>query len=537
MAGLATQFGSGAMTNSIGEIENTDTIFAIGTNTTEAHPIIAQKVFKAQNKGASLVVADPRKTELATKADVWLRPLPGTNVALLKGMMKVILDNNLVDEEFIEKNTENYVEFKASIDKVSLQDVAETTQIPVKEIEKAAKLYAESNKSSILYTMGITQHTTGTDGVSSIANLAMMTGNIGRESTGVNPLRGQNNVQGACDLGGLPNVFTGYQKVTDPEAVDKFSQEWQVDLNDNPGTPVTEMMKSTGDQIRAMYILGENPMVTEANLGHISEALEELDFLVVQDLFLTETAEKADVVLPACSYAEKEGSFTNTERRVQKVRPAVDPIGESKPDWQIMTELSSYMGYPMNYNSPKEIMEEIRRVTPSYQGISYDRIENDGVQWPCPSEEHQGTPYLHKDGNFARGKGEFQVIDYQESAEIADENYPYILTTGRMLYHYHSTLTRKVKELNEEAPEAQIEISCQDGEKLGVESGDLVKVYSRRGEVNTVAFVTEKVAPGVVYMSFHYKEAAANRLTNDALDPQAKTPELKVSAVQIEKIK
>ncbi len=523
------------MTNSIDEIKDANAIFAIGTNTTEAHPIIGQKVLQAKKKGASLIVADPRKIEIAEKADIWLQNLPGTNVALLNGMIKHILDNDLLDKEFIENHTEDLDELKDALKDFTVDKAAEITSVPKEKIEKAAELYAKSGKSTILYTMGITQFTTGTDGVSSVANLSMVTGNIGRESTGVNPLRGQNNVQGACDLGGLPVVYTGYQKVGDEKVTEKFSKAWGVELNDKPGLAVTEMMKAAGKDLKALYVMGENPMLTDANLGHVEEGLESLDFLVVQDIFLTETAEKADVVLPAASFAEKDGTNTNSERRVQRVRKAVEPVGDSKADWEIVMDLSNKMGYEMKYESAEDVMKEIQELTPSYKGISYERIENGGLQWPCPTEEHPGTKYLHKDGNFARGKGKFMPIQYKPSAESVDEEYPFLLTTGRILYHYHSVMTRKAKELNDEAPVGFIEINPEDAAKLGIENEDMVKVSSRRGEIPVPALVTDKVAPGVVFISFHYKEAAVNTLTNDAIDPKAKTPELKVAAVNIEK--
>lgn len=536
MAGLATAFGSGAMTNSVGEIEDAGVIFAIGTNTTECHPVIGQRVVKAKNKGAKLVVADPRKTPVAEMADLWLNLLPGTNVALLNGMMNVIIEEDLIDKEFINENTENFENLKQKIKEYTPEWAEGITGVPAEKIKEAARIYGQAEKASVLYTMGITQFTTGTDGVFSIANLAMMTGNIGKESTGVNPLRGQNNVQGACDMGGLPNVFTAYQKVDNSDAIEKFSNFWDSKLNENPGKAVTEMMNLAGDQIKAMYIMGENPMLTDANLGHVEEAIESLDFLVVQDIFMTETAQKADVVLPAATFAEKDGTFTNTERKVQLVRKAIPEQGDSMADWKIICELSTAMGMPMNYNHPSEIMDEIAEVTPSYAGINYERLESGGLQWPCPTEDHAGTKYLHKDGNFPIGKGKFTEIDYQPPADTVSEEYPYVLTTGRILYHYHSVMTRKAKELEEEAPQGFIEINPEDAEKIGVEDNDMVKVSSKRGEIKAPVQVTDIITKGVVYMSFHYKEMAVNVLTNDSYDPKAKIPELKVAAVNVEKV-
>ncbi len=525
------------MTNSIGEIQHADAIFAIGTNTTESHPIIGQQVVKAKNKGAKVVVADPRKTPIAEMADIWLNPLPGTNVALLNGMMNVILEEGLQDDEYIEKNTENFEEVKKAVKEYTPEKVEEITKVPAEKIREAARIYGEAGKAPVLYTMGITQFTTGTDGVFSVANLALMTGNVGIESAGVNPLRGQNNVQGACDMGGLPNVFTAYQKVDNPEAVNKFSEFWGASLNEKPGKAVTEMMALAGDEIKAMYIMGENPMLTDPNLGHVEESIDSLDFLVVQDIFMTETAEKADVVLPAASFAEKDGTFTNTERRVQRARKAISEQADSKADWKIISELAQEMGMSsMNYENPKEIMDELIEVTPSYAGITYERLESGGLQWPCPSTDHPGTKYLHKDGNFPIGKGKFTPVEYKPSAESVDEEYPFILTTGRILYHYHSVMTRRAKDLDGEAPKGYMEMNPEDASALGIEAEEIVKVSSRRGELKAPVQITDKISKGVVYMSFHYKEMAANKLTNELYDPKSKTPELKVSAVKIEKI-
>ncbi len=535
MAGLATAFGSGAMTNSIGEIQNADAIFAIGTNTTESHPIIGQQVVKAKNKGAKVVVADPRRTPIAEMADIWLNPLPGTNVALLNGMMNVIIEEGLQDDEYIKENTENFEAVKEVVKEYTPEKVEKITGVPSEKIKEAARIYGKAERSPILYTMGITQFTTGTDGVLSVANLALMTGNVGIESAGVNPLRGQNNVQGACDLGGLPNVFTAYQKVDNPDVVDKFSKFWGVELNDKPGKAVTEMMNVAGDEIKAMFFMGENPMLTDPNLGHVEEALDSLDFLVVQDIIMTETAQKANVVLPAASFAEKDGTFTSTERRVQRVRKAIPEQADSKADWKIICELATEMGIPMKYNDPEEIMEEIRQVTPSYGGITYERIESGGLQWPCPSTDHPGTKYLHKDGKFPIGKGKFSAVEYKPAAESPDEEYPFILTTGRILYHYHTVMTRRSKELNEQAPKGFMEINPEDADRLGIEDEEIVKISSRRGDLKAPVKITDKVTKGVVYMNFHYREMAANRLTNELYDPKAKTPELKVSAVKIEK--
>lgn len=538
VAGLGAAFGSGAMTNSIEEIEYADCIMAVGTNTTETHPVISIRVRKALKRhGARLIVIDPRKTEMAEMADIWLRPIPGTNVALLNGIMNVIIEEGLAKTDFIGERTEGFEEFKKTVLKYTPEIAEKITGVPADDIRRAALMYAGSERASILYTMGVTQHITGTDGVMSIANLAMLTGNVGRPSTGVNPLRGQNNVQGACDMGALPDVYTGYQKVADEAARTKFEKAWGVSLSARPGLAVTEMINQAYDgKIKAMYIMGENPVLSEADAGHVEEALKKLDLLVVQDIFMSETAELADVVLPAASFAEKDGTFTNTERRVQRVRRFLDLPGEAKPDWQIISEISTMMGYRLLYKNPKEIMDEINMLTPSYAGITYDRLEKGGLQWPCANAEHPGTRYLHE-GKFTRGKGKFNAVEYREAAEPVDKEYPYILSTGRMLYHFHTgTMTRKVKGLNEIAPSGYLEISGKDAADAGISGKDIVKVSSRRGSVVLEAKVTDRVMPGVVFMNFHFKEAAANRLTIAAIDPISKIPQYKECAVRLEKV-
>jgi len=524
------------MTNSINEIDKAETVFVIGTNTTENHPVIGSKIKQAARRGVRLVVADPREIELKKYADVYLQIKPGTNVALLNGMMNVIIEEGLEDKEFIRERTENYDELKELVKDYTPEKVEEITGVSADLIRNAARLYATGNNSMLFYAMGITQHSTGTQHVLSTANLAMLCGMMGREGTGVNPLRGQNNVQGACDLGCLPNVFTGYQKVTDKAVVDKFEKAWGAKLSDKVGLTVSEMIEAAGDgRVKAMYIMGENPMVSDPDLNHVEKALGNLDLLVVQDIFLTETAELADVVLPASSFAEKDGTFTNTERRVQRVRKAIKPVGESKPDWEIIMNVMNLMGYDKAYNCPAEIMAEIAEVTPSYAGIDYNRIEGEGLQWPCPTKGHPGTSYLHKD-KFARGKGLFKPAHYVPSKELPDEKYPLLLTTGRVLYHYHTrTMTKRVKGLEAKVPESYIEINPHTARRLKINDGDRVKVTSRRGNVKVKAKVTDMVEDGVVFMPFHFAEGAANKLTNPVFDEIAKIPELKVCAVKVEK--
>ncbi|UCB43196.1 MAG: formate dehydrogenase subunit alpha [Dehalococcoidales bacterium] len=537
MAGLVTTFGSGAMTNSIREIGNAACILAIGTNTTEAHPVIALEIKKAVRQGGKLIVANTREIELVQNADIWLRHRPGTDVALLTGMVKVIVDEGLADTAFIEERCENFDDFKESLKAFDLDSVSHITGVPAEKIAEAARTYATNSPASILYAMGITQHSHGTDNVMAIANLAMLTGNIGKPSTGVNPLRGQNNVQGACDLGALPNVYPGYQSVADAAIKEKFEKAWGATLSDKPGLTVTEMFDGAHKgTIKAMYIVGENPPLSEPDANHAIEALTKLDFLVVQDIFMSETAELADVVLPAASFAEKDGTFTNTERRVQRVRQAFEPVGDAKPDWWITCQIARKMGINgFDFESSAEIMTEIASLTPSYGGISYERLEEGGLQWPCPTPEHPGTPILHAQ-QFSRGKGHFVPLEYKPSVELPDDEYPLLLTTGRSLFHWHSgTMTRRVGGLNDLLGEGWVDISPMDAEKLGIAHGDHVKVSSRRGSVPARANVTEVSDEGVVYMNMHFAESSANVLTNPALDPVAKIPEFKVCAVRVEK--
>jgi len=537
VAGLAAAFGSGAMTNSIAEIEDADCIFIIGSNTSVAHPLIAMRVFRAKAKGRKIIIADPRRIPLVAQADLYVRQKAGTDVALLNGMMHLILKNNWQNQTFIDERTENFEAFKAAVDQYPPERAAEITGIPAEEIAKMAELYARSEKSTILYTMGITQHHTGVDNVKSLANLAMLCGQIGRESTGVNPLRGQNNVQGACDMGGLPNVYPAYQAVTDLAVRDKFLKTWQVDaLPDQVGLTIMEIMQGIeAGRIKALVVLGENPLLSDPDTHHVEKVLKGCDFLAVIDIFPTETAGLAHVVLPGAAFAEKDGTFANTERRVQRIRKAVDPPGEAREDWRIIQELATRFGYPMSYPSPKEIQEEIRQVAPSYGGISYERLEGEGLTWPCPTAEHPGTPFLHKD-RFSRGKGLFHAVDYKEPAEVPDAEFPFVLTTGRLHMHYHTgTMTRNSPTLEKEGPEQLAEIHPADALDLGLAAGDKARISSRRGEILSRVTVTDRVSPGLVFLSFHYGESNANLLTNTALDPVAKIPELKVCAVKIEK--
>jgi formate dehydrogenase alpha subunit len=522
------------MSNSIADFKKADLLFIIGSNTTECHPIIGRYVRQAIRSGATkLMVADPRTIQLAKKATLYLSHKPGTDVALLNAMMNVILEEDLYDKRFVAERTEGFEEMAEVIKKYTPGMAEEITGIPKSQIIRAARLFAGAQKACILYGMGITQHTTGTDNVKSIANLLMLTGNIGREGTGFSPLRGQNNVQGACDMGALPNVLPGYQPVTDPEVREKFEKAWNCTIQDKPGSPVTEMIEAAlRGEIKAMYVVGENPALTEPYTAHARKALQQLDFIVVQDIFPTETAVLADVILPAAAFAEKEGTYTSTERRVQKLNKASEPPGEAKPDWQILSMIADKMGYNFPYKNTEDINEEMTSLTPIYGGMQYDRLANYGLQWPCRDREDPGTPVLHA-GKFTRGLGKFHPVEYRPPAESVSEDYPLTLTTGRILEHYHTgTMSRRTRVLNELQPKGAIDIHPEDALKLGITDGDLITVASERGKIETPVNITDKTPPGLAFMALHWKESPANMLTNPVLDPVAKIPEYKVSAVK-----
>jgi formate dehydrogenase alpha subunit len=524
------------MTNSIDEIAHASTIIVVGSNTTSGHPVIALEILKAVQNGASLIVINPMEIDLSHHATIWLKQNPGTDVALLMGMARYILDAGLADTEFIEGCCDNFAAFRESLSAFDLDTVSAITGIAEEQIVQAAKLYSSNKPSTIIYAMGITQHSHGTDNVLATANLAMLTGNIGKPSTGVNPLRGQNNVQGACDVGALPNVYTAYQKVDNPEIKAKFEKAWGTELNARPGLTLIELMEAAHDKsIKAIYLMGENPVISEPDIKHVRESLQKLDFLIVQDMFLTETAELAHVVLPASSFAEKDGTYTNTERRVQLVRKAIEPVADCRPDWLIISQVAQRMGAQgFNYDHPAEIMDEIARLTPSYGGINFGRIEKCGLQWPCPTLDHPGTPVLHM-SRFTCGLGRFSPLKYRPPAELPDTDYPFTLITGRSLFHFHTgTMTRKVSGLNTIEPECLVALSPADAALIGVKNGDKVQLSSRRGSITASVKVTKKVSPNIVYMDFHFAESAANTLTNTALDPIAKIPEIKICAVRVE---
>ncbi|MDP2859640.1 MAG: formate dehydrogenase subunit alpha, partial [Bacillota bacterium] len=540
VAGLAQSLGSGAMTNSINEIGDAACVFAIGTNTTAAHPIIALQIRKALQSGAKLIVADPREVDLCRFASFFLQHRPGTDVALLMGIMRVIVDEGLFDSSFVEGRCENWQAFKRSLESFDLDFVQQTTGVSRESIVEAARVYATNKPAAILYAMGITQHSHGTDNVLAVSNLALLTGNIGKPSAGINPLRGQNNVQGACDVGALPDVYPGYQRVDSPEIRRRFELAWGSSLSDSAGLTHTEIFGAIHEgKIKALYLVGENPILSEANARHVEASIKRLEFLLVQDIFLTETAQLAHVVLPAASFAEKDGTFTNTERRVQRVRKAIEPVGNSRPDWQITCQIAKRMGARgFEFNGPAAIMEEIASLTSIYGGVSYDRLEKEGLQWPCPTREHPGTPILHtQQFPTSTGKGKLMPLVYRPSVEVPDDAYPLLLTTDRSLYQYHTgTMTRKVSGLNVLRGQELVEINPKDATRLAVANGETVRVISRRGEITAQVKVTGVSPPGVICMTFHFAESPTNVLTSPAVDPVAKTPETKVCAVRIEKL-
>lgn len=539
MAGLATAFGNGSMTNSIGELDDMgsrDCILAIGTNTTECHPIIGLGMVRAAERGAQLIVADPRAITLTQHATLWLRLKPGTDAALINGISHVLIQEGLIDKDFIAKRTENFDAFRATVLAYTPEVVEGITTVPAAKIREAARIIGRSSNMALYYTMGITQHTSGVDNVLSTANLSMLTGNIGKPKGGVNPLRGQNNVQGSCDMGALPDKLTDYLPVADKKVRARFEKAWGVTIPGHKGLTIPRVLDGISeDKVKALFVFGENPMRSDPDISHVKHCLEHLDFLLVQDIFLTETAKMADVVLPGATFAEKNGTFTSTERRVQRIREAVQPVGKSKPDWKILTELMQVMGCDVNYSSPEEIFDEMRSLTPSYAGITYKRLEKGGIQWPCPTEDHPGTPILHVD-TCMNGLGKFSAIEHKDPAELPDDEYPFMLTTGRVVAHYHTaTMTRKCWGLNGLSPEEMLEIHPQDAAEYGLAYGDRVVVATRRGEVVTRIQTTTRVPRGLLFITFHFTESPGNMLTTSAADPVTETAELKVCAARIKK--
>ena len=549
------------MTNSIREIRDADCIFITGSNTAESHPVISYEVIRAVRKGANLIIVDPRRVPLVDHATLHLQAKPGSDIYIFLAMMHVILRDGLADENFIAERTEGIAEFQRIVQEYPPERAALMSGVPVELIEKAARMYAQGERasgksiypeprghSSILYAMGITQRSIGTDLVMTLANLSMITGQVGKPSTGVNPLRGQSNVQGACDVGCLVNVFPGYVPVTDAEKRGVLAQAWgEAELPGKVGLTIVEAMHAvTEGKVRATYVLGENPMMSDPNTSHVEKALRMLDFLVVQDIFPSETARLAHLILPAASSLEKDGTFTNTERRVQLLHPVLPMPGDARPDWQVTAEIAARFDMKMGierepgywyFPDTSAVFAELARVTPIYRGISHKRLQGAGLTWPCPDENHPGTPILHT-AKFSRGLGMLNPVHAHDPAEQPDEEYPLFLSTGRVLYHYHTgTMTRRSEPLAWREPGGFVEIHPEDAAKAGLEEGQMVQIHSRRGSVQAAARISENVPPGTIFLAFHWRESPANMLTQDfALDPVAKIPEYKVCAVRIEEV-
>jgi formate dehydrogenase alpha subunit len=562
VAGLAMAFGSGAMSNSMEDVASqAKAIFIIGSNVTEQHPVFGSMIRRAVlTRGVQLVVADPRKIDITEFATLHLRHRPGTDVALINGLMQIILKNQWHDRQFIEERCEGFEEFRATVEKSTPDLVSAITGVPQEKLRQAAETLARQKPMDVIWAMGITQHTTGVSNVLSLANLQMLLGNMGKPGGGVNPLRGQNNVQGACDMGALPNVFPGYQAV-DPAVVAKFATAWALTtrLNGGNGNPVAELTNKPGltmpemvqgfqtGKVRALYVLGEDLAMTEPDVNHARKCLEAGEFLVLQEIFPSETSAFADVLLPGASFAEKSGTFTNTERRVQLVRKAIEPLGQARADWVITAELARlflacegrtpagpHAGW--SYREPSEIMDEIAAVTPSYAGVRYSRLERgDQLQWPVKHTSHPGTPILHVE-RFTRGKGKFHTVEYLPAAELPDAEFPFFLTTGRVLYHWHGgEISRRAEGLLQAYPEPLVEVHPEDAARIGLNGHPTVRVRSRRGAMVARAAVTDRVAPGVIFANFHFPGPQnVNNVTIGALDPIAKIPEYKVCAVALE---
>lgn len=524
------------MTNSLDCAEKADVILLLGSNTSTRYHAFYKRIENAVLHGKHLIVVDPRRTHVSGLATYFLQIKPGTDIALINGIMHVLIKENMIDHEFIGTRTKGFEQLQTLVETYSPQTVEEITGVNRDLIMSAARVYGKAQRAMIAYTLGITEHSFGTNNVFSLVNLALLSGNFGKEGTGVNPLRGQANVQGTGDMGLLPPVLTGFQSISDEEKRSKFESEWGVTLPAVPGLTISEMLLSTaGEEIRGMYIVGANPAVSAPSLESVRKRLDQLDLLIVQDLFPSETAAFADIIFPACSFTEKDGTFTNTERKVQRIRKAINPVGQSMPDWEIIRDLSNQMGYEMNYLSPEEIFNEMRRLTPPYQGISYQRIEEDGIKWPCPDEAHPGTEYLHKD-SFPIGRATFMPVEYRLPMETPDTDYPFILLRGRDSHHAHTgTTTRRSKTLSSIAPEAYVEINPLDAGEAGVKNGEKVNLASRRGEITLKAYITDRVGKGVLFMPFHFSEAPANVLTGVFLDPRTKMPEFKYITVRMSK--
>jgi len=538
VAGLATSLGAGAATNSLSQMPGMDVLFLFGSNPTEAHPIVSLYLKEAISNGAKLIVSDPRKTWMAQRADVWMNLKPGSNIALLNGLINVIIENGWENKEFIAARTEDFDELKAKVVEYDLDRVEKLTGVAREKIIEAARTYSHADKAMIVYGLGVTEHRTGTENSMAIANLALVCGQIGRPSTGIMALRGQNNVQGASDLGPLPATLPGYQSVADPKIREKFEAAWGRKIKKEPGLKSVEMLdECVNGKFKGIYILGEDPAQTDPDLNHVRKALKAVEFLVVQDIFHTETTRFADVILPGASFAEKDGTFTNGERRVQRVRKAIPPLA-GMAEWEVLCKVSTLMGYPLSYNNPAEIMDEIASLVPIYGGISYDRLEEQSIQWPCPDKDHPGTTTLYTD-LFARANGlaAFLPLDHQGSGEVPDEDYPLVLITGRIREHYNNgSMTRRSHGIAQVVPIERVEISPDDAAALGIKDRNWVKVSSRRGEVTVRAKVTDRSQKGNVFMTFHHQDVLTNVLTSHHRDPISGTPEYKACAVRVDKV-
>ena len=547
VAGLQLALGTSAMSNSIAEMEDLDVFIVTGSNTTETHPVISNFLKRAVRRNqARLIVIDPRQIEMTDFASLWLRQRPGTDVAVWQAMAHTVVREKLYNPAFVSERTEGFAEYVESLEAYTPEWAQQVSGVPAEDIRAAARLYAGAPAAAVYWGMGISQSTHGSDNTLAITNLALLCGQIGRPGTGLNPLRGQNNVQGCSDSGALPYVFTAYQPVDDPQVSARFASAWQRPaLNPAPGLMITELMDAAlSGAVRAFYVMGEDPLTSEPNLNHARHAMEQLDFIVCQDIFLNTTGKLADVILPSTSFAEKDGTFTNSDRRVQRVRAAIPALGESRPDWRILcavarrleAELGQAPSAGWDFEHPSQVWEEMRRLTPDFAGITYERLEAEGgVHWPCPAFDHPGTPYLFAEG-FPRGRGRFWTLEYGTHSELPDAEYPFLLSTGRVLYHWHGgTMSRRSK-LDEVWPEATVEVHPTDAERLGVTTGDWLRATSRRGSIELRAMVTGRSPEGMAFIPFHFVEAAANVLTNDRLDPRAKIPDFKVCAIRLERI-
>jgi formate dehydrogenase major subunit len=539
VAGLAAAFGSGAMTNSIEELEDAKVIFVIGSNMTEAHPVISYYVKRAVKKGATLIVNDPRRIDLVNWATMHVQHKVGTDVAYLNGLMHEIFAKGWAREDYLRECTENPEVIRETAAAYPLERASAICGVPVEQMQEVARILGEAESVSVCYTLGITEHICGTDNVKTLANLQMVLGNIGKRSAGLNPLRGQNNVQGACDMGVLPDVFHNYQPVTSPEASAKMAKAWGVDkLSMKPGyKKPTIIDKALDGGTKILYCVGDNAVQTDPNMAHTIRAVQALELFIVCDIFPNITTPYAHVIFPDTSWAEEDGTFTNTERRVQRVRKVLHPPGEARSHWWVLQELGKRLGKDLGFTSSHAVWEDMRSTSTGFAGITWERIDQYGLQWPCPTLEHPGTPFLHVQGRFSRGKGLFHATEWIPPAEWADEEYPFVLSTGRRLWHYHSrTQTGNAVGLDTVFPEELLEINPDDARELGVGSGDMVRVTSRRGSIEAKAWVTDRSPRGVCWCSFHFENACGNVLTNNAFDPVTETAEYKVSAVRIEKI-